>query len=124
MASNPWAYIIGFSIILVIGIFLLSVLFSLVVAKTAIRHSDKIHTAYIEEMTDLLPGLNCGQCGFESCAAYSDAVLHTLAPEDACPHAKEGTTEALEKCRARLQELLKDPTPPKERKPHFWERKF
>ncbi len=124
MDSNPWIYIIGFSIILVMGILLVGVLFCLVIAKAATRHSDKLHTVYIKEMTDLLPGLNCGHCGFESCEAYSDAVLHTQAPEDACPYAKANTAKELENCRMRLQKLLEDPTPPKEKKAHFWERKF
>lgn len=124
MVSNPWIYIIGFSVILVIGILLVSLLFCLVVAKAATRHSDKIHASFIKEMTDLLPNRDCGQCGFESCAAYADAVLHTQAPEDACPYAKENTAEELENCRTRLQKLLEDPTPPKERKVRFWDKKF
>lgn len=124
MVSNPWIYIIIFVIILVIGILLVNALLCLVIAKAAVRHSDKIHTVCIKEMTELLPGLNCGHCGFASCEAYSEAVLHTQAPEDACPYAKENTAKELENCRMRLQKLLEDPTPPKERKTRFWERKF
>lgn len=124
MGTNPWTYIFVFALAIVVFTLLVAVVQSFLISKVAVRYADKTHNSFVKEMTGLLPGKNCGACGYESCAAYAEDVLHTQAPENACPYAKEGTPEALEECRSRLHELLEDPTPPKERKPRFWERKF
>lgn len=38
----------------------------------------------IEEATELLPGINCGACGFAGCSAYATGVVRDGAPIDLC----------------------------------------
>ena len=124
MWDNPWTYIILFVLVIAGGALLIGWLNSLLIAGVASRYYEKTHKSYVEEIAALLPGKNCGQCGYESCSAYAEAVLHTMAPEDACPYAAQEAAAEMEACRSRLQEQFTDPTPPKPRKPRFWERKF
>jgi electron transport complex protein RnfB len=39
----------------------------------------------IEGVGDLLPGANCGGCGFAGCADFAKGVVAGLAPPDQCP---------------------------------------
>jgi Na+-translocating ferredoxin:NAD+ oxidoreductase RNF subunit RnfB len=39
----------------------------------------------IGEVTDLLPGANCGGCGFAGCAAYAENVVNTMSLDIPCP---------------------------------------
>lgn len=36
------------------------------------------------EITESLPGANCGACGYAGCADYADAIVHKGAPMNAC----------------------------------------
>ncbi|MBQ3115180.1 MAG: RnfABCDGE type electron transport complex subunit B [Clostridia bacterium] len=38
----------------------------------------------IEQINELLPGANCGGCGYAGCGAYATAVVEGNAPVDAC----------------------------------------
>ncbi len=37
------------------------------------------------EIDDLLPGTNCGQCGYPGCSAAAEAIGEGSAPPDLCP---------------------------------------
>lgn len=124
MGANPWTYIFLFILVLTAGILLMSVLYSLLIAHVAAHFSDKTMDKYQKELQKMLPGTDCGKCKFKTCAEYADAVLHTEAPEDACPCARPGTPEAMVAARERLQKSMEDPTPPEKNEPRFWERKF
>ena len=39
----------------------------------------------IGQVNDVLPGANCGACGFAGCAAYAEAVVEGKAEVNACP---------------------------------------
>lgn len=51
----------------------------------------------LEQITDALPGANCGGCGYAGCGAYAEAVLAGEAPIDACA---SGGNEAVQKIAA------------------------
>ncbi len=121
MGSNPWLYILGSAVIVVASALLLGYLFSALMVVIGGKASEKVQEKHRREMEEMLPGKNCGQCGFESCALYADAVLHNLADEDLCPHGTEELPQKLEDCRKHLQASLEDPTPPekKEKKSIF-----
>ena len=36
-------------------------------------------------LTEVLPGINCGACGFSGCGAYAHALVFESAPANACP---------------------------------------
>jgi Na+-translocating ferredoxin:NAD+ oxidoreductase subunit B len=38
----------------------------------------------VEQLNDILPGANCGGCGYAGCAAYSEALVHTDADITLC----------------------------------------
>lgn len=46
----------------------------------------------LEQLTEALPGANCGGCGFSGCGAYAQAVLENRAPVGLC--ASGGDTAA------------------------------
>ncbi len=49
----------------------------------------------IAEITDLLPGANCGGCGFAGCAAYAEDVVNKQSIDRACPVADSETMSAI-----------------------------
>lgn len=124
MGTNPWTYIFVFILVIVAGILVLGTLGGLLMGFVASRYSVKNMNRYQTEIENLLPGKNCGQCKFATCAEYADAVLHTEADEDACPYVKDGIPEAMVAVRERLQKSLEDPTPMKKKEPRFWEQRF
>ena len=48
-----------------------------------------------EKILHLLPGANCGGCGYAGCANYAEAILSGEAPCNKCPGAKEEGAEAI-----------------------------
>lgn len=124
MGTNPWTYILVFTLVIVAGVLVFGTLGGLLMGFVASRYADKTLNRFQKEMEGLLPGENCGECNCASCALYAEAVLHAEADEGLCPRAKDGTAEAMAAVRVRWQKLLEDPTPPKKKEPRFWERKF
>lgn len=49
----------------------------------------------IEEVTQLLPGANCGGCGYAGCAAYADNVISKMNLAAACPVASPEAMTAI-----------------------------
>ncbi|MDD4749165.1 MAG: RnfABCDGE type electron transport complex subunit B, partial [Methanosarcinaceae archaeon] len=39
----------------------------------------------IDEVAELLPGANCGGCGFAGCASCAEAMVESGAAVDSCP---------------------------------------
>lgn len=48
-----------------------------------------------EKLMEILPGSNCGGCGYAGCAQYADALLAKKAPVNKCPIAKAEGAEAI-----------------------------
>jgi electron transport complex protein RnfB len=51
----------------------------------------------IEEVNELLPGANCGGCGFAGCYAYAENAVNTMSLDKTCPVADSETMEAIGK---------------------------
>jgi electron transport complex protein RnfB len=49
----------------------------------------------IRRVMDLLPGANCGGCGYTGCSDYAEAVAKGEAPADRCPVGGPRTAEAI-----------------------------
>ena len=43
----------------------------------------------VEAITEVLPGANCGGCGFPGCNGYAEAIVAGTAPIDICAPGKE-----------------------------------
>ncbi|QID19481.1 RnfABCDGE type electron transport complex subunit B [Nitrogeniibacter mangrovi] len=39
----------------------------------------------VEELVDMMPGSNCGQCGFPGCTGAAEAIVDGAAPATCCP---------------------------------------
>ena len=53
----------------------------------------------VEDITNILPGANCGACGFPGCAGYAEAIVAEVAESlSQCkPGMKAGTPEKIKK---------------------------
>ncbi len=51
----------------------------------------------IEQVKEVLPGANCGGCGYAGCEAFAKAVVEGKAPINGCPVGGAKTTEAIAK---------------------------
>lgn len=49
----------------------------------------------IEQISELLPGANCGGCGFAGCSSLADAIVKGEADVNACPGAKQENKEQI-----------------------------
>lgn len=47
------------------------------------------------EITEKLPGANCGACGYAGCADYADAIVNKGAPMNACVPGGAGAASAI-----------------------------
>lgn len=61
----------------------IGLLFGLLLAFAAIVFRVEVDER-IEKIEELLPGANCGGCGYAGCSAYATAVVNDGAPVDAC----------------------------------------
>ena len=43
----------------------------------------------ISKISELLPGANCGGCGFAGCANYADSIVNNGSPINLCPSCKQ-----------------------------------
>jgi electron transport complex protein RnfB len=56
----------------------------------------------LKKMIDVLPGVNCGACGYPGCEAFGKAVFKGEASPDGClPGKRQGVPE-------KLKEILKE----------------
>lgn len=49
----------------------------------------------VEEINELMPGTNCGQCGFPGCAGAATAIAHREASPACCPSGGKALIEAV-----------------------------
>ena len=64
-----------------------------VLDKTLKVHDDPL----VEEVTEMLPGINCGACGKAGCVAYAKHVVNTKDMGGGCLPAGDETNEAIAK---------------------------
>lgn len=50
-----------------------------------------------EQIVSVLPGANCGACGYAGCSAYAGAVVNDNAPVNGCPVGKGSVAEKIAK---------------------------
>lgn len=70
------------------------------------RYSEKIQNKHLEKLHKMLPGKNCGKCGYETCQEYAGAVFYGRADEDRCPYGKESLPEDMKKVVAEFVAFL------------------
>jgi len=62
----------------------LSLVFGLLLGFSAKRFAVKIDPK-VKQITDILPGVNCGGCGFPGCAVFAEAVAKEETSYKGCP---------------------------------------
>ena len=116
MSQNPLIYVLIFAG----GAFALAIGISLVIAITVAIAGrivgDRNEKKYHKQLRSMLPGHDCGKCGFENCDAYARAVYYGAASESACVHGDEQLRDDLIACMAKFHKDLEDPTPIKPKK--------
>ncbi len=68
-------------------------LFGLILALSEEKHSESVSPP----LDRILPGLNCGICGYSTCVAYSEAVIQKRGELDACTPGGKNLQNTLEK---------------------------
>lgn len=124
---NPWLSILIFTLIVVGGAILLSLLYSLIIAAAGRRFSQSTLEKYETRVESLLPGKNCGECGYEICEDCAAALLRAAKDDDACPYTSEQDRAGIAQIREELKKLMDDPAGKKYRekkRKSFFDRKF
>ncbi len=70
------------SAVLVLGV--LGFIFGAILSYASVKFEVKVDPQ-IEKTLELLPGANCGGCGFPGCAAMAEAIVTKGVPVSACP---------------------------------------
>lgn len=81
-----------FSSIMVLGG--LGLLFGAILAYASKKFEVKIDER-IENILDILPGANCGGCGFPGCSGLASAIVNGKAPINGCPVGGEEITNKI-----------------------------
>lgn len=121
MGTNPWTYI-GFAVLIgAASIIALSALISFTMALFSRQTVNKTVENYLQEIEEMLPGRNCGECGCENCRIYAEALLNRDVDFNKCPYAAESAPQALEDCVERFWKIANDRAPVEKRR--LWQRK-
>lgn len=78
----------------------LSVLFAGILAWANVKFKVE-KDPKIDEILDVLPGANCGACGYPGCAAFAEAVVSGEAPVDGCPVGRKQVADQVAQIMAR-----------------------
>lgn len=78
--------------VLVVGI--IGLVFGLLLALAAVIFKVEVDER-IEKIEEILPGANCGACGYAGCSAYAHAIVEAGAPLDACSVGKDNTAQQI-----------------------------
>ena len=71
-----------FNSVLVLGV--LGLLFGAVLAYASKKFAVEVDER-VEKILEVLPGANCGGCGFPGCGGLATAIVEGNAPINACP---------------------------------------
>lgn len=99
--------VVGFTVFFIGFAFLANLLICWIAQKSATRIQNK----HLQKLEKMLPGKNCGQCGYPDCKAYGAAVFYESAATDKCTCGKEDLPEKMRReMDAFLQMLESDVT--------------
>lgn len=72
----------------------LGLLFGIMIGIVS-KYFDVVQDERIPKMTELLPGANCGGCGYSGCKAYATAIVNDNAPVNRCTVGGPSTADSL-----------------------------
>ena len=123
MTDNPILWVLLAIGAILLFVLLLAGITSLLTAFFGKRYALRLDRTYCGRMSALLPGEDCGACGYGRCRVYAEAALYMDADTDRCPKMADSTRQQLDACRQEFQQLREDPTPVR-RKRSSIKRKF
>lgn len=123
MTDNPILWVLLAIGAILLFVLLLAGITSLLTAFFGKRYALRLDRTYCSRMSGLLPGEDCGQCGYDRCRAYAEAALYMDADTDRCPKMTVSAQQQFDACRQEFQQLREDPTPVR-RKRSSIKRKF
>lgn len=103
---NVWLGILIFIVAITAFIILVSLLGCLGIAFYAKFFSTRVRKNYIRKLKNLLPGKNCGGCGYKTCAKYAYCVFYNQAEVGQCVHGSAQLTEEMETCLRAFHNIL------------------
>jgi len=78
---------------------IISVMLLGLVLGLALGYASKVFAvqgnAIVEEIVEIMPGTNCGQCSFPGCAGAAEAIVNGEAGADCCPAGGRAVAEAI-----------------------------
>jgi electron transport complex protein RnfB len=81
----------------------LALFFGFVIGIVAKRYAIEEKDPKIKKVLEILPGMNCGACGFASCEAVAEAIVKGKINADVCVFSKRNK-EIVKK----IQEILEE----------------
>ena len=86
---------------------LLGLIFSLLLSIARIRLLTK-EDPMVERIEHILPGANCGSCGYPGCRAFAEAVVNGQATPDGCSVGGREVSEAIAKFMGKTIEITEE----------------
>ena len=85
MTDNPILWVLLAIGAILLFVLLLAGIMSLLTAFFGKRYALRLDRTYCGRMSALLPGEDCGACGYSQCSEYAEAALYMDADADRCP---------------------------------------
>ena len=78
----------------IIALAILSLVFGGILGFASVRFRQE-GNPIVDQIDNILPQTQCGQCGFPGCRPYAEAIASEVAPINQCPPGGQATIEAL-----------------------------
>lgn len=103
---NVWLGILIFIVSITVFIILVSLLICLGIAFYARIFSTTVRRKHLRKLKNLLPGNNCGGCGYKTCSEYAYCVFYNQAEVGSCVNGSPQLSEEMERCLQEFQSIL------------------
>ena len=103
---NVWSYVLMFILGATALILAISVMAVVSITWFARRRSEKILKKYLSKLEKMMPGLNCGECGCETCKAYAMDIFSCRKDSDCCTKGGKTLTNQINTCLEEFQNIL------------------
>ena len=116
---NPFVVVLISILAVAACLLLFSMAFTWIVLKVSDRYMSKKVDMYAENIVNLMPGTNCGKCGYDSCRECAKAMIRNQESPNACQKGSEDLEEKIFACIVDFQKLGEKPKEPERRRSRF-----
>lgn len=119
MTDNPILWVLLAIGAILLFVLLLAGITSLLTAFFGKRYALRLDRTYCGRMSALLPGEDCGACGYSQCSEYAEAALYMDADADRCPKMTAPVRQLVWRLQAGISAAARGPdTSPEKAKSH------